>query len=44
MQDHYLQLLQKQTVSNSFNNEKIKLRNTLNLDQLNKRFDLEEIK
>ena len=31
-------------VCNSFNNEKIKLRNKLNLDQLNKPFDLEEIK
>ena len=44
MQDHYMKLLQKQTVCNSFNNEKIKLRNKLNLDQLNKPFDLEEIK
>ena len=42
--DHYMKLLQKQTVCNSFNNEKIKLRNKLNLDQLNKPFDLEEIK
>ena len=44
MQDHYMKLLQKQTVCNSFNNEKIKLRNKLNLDQLNKPFNLEEIK
>ena len=42
--DHYMKLLQKQTVCNSFNNEKIKLRNKLNLDQLNKPFNLEEIK
>ena len=39
-----MKLLQKQTVCNSFNNEKIKLRNKLNLDQLNKPFDLEKIK
>ena len=44
MQDHYLKLLQKQTICNSFNNEKIKPRNKLNLDQLNKPFDFEEIK
>ena len=44
MQDHYMKLLQKQTVCNSFNNEKIKLRNKLNLDQLNKPFDLEKFK
>ena len=44
MQDHYIKLLQKQIVCNSFNNEKIKLRNKLNLDQLNKPFDLEDIK
>ena len=44
MQGHYMKLLQKQAVCNSFNNEKIKLRNKLNLDQLNKPFDLEEIK
>ena len=44
MQDHYMKLWQKQTVCNSFNNEKIKLRNKLNLNQLNKPFDLEEIK
>ena len=44
VQDYYKKLLQKQTVCNSFNNEKIKLRNKLNLDQLNKPFDLEEIK
>ena len=44
VQDHYRKLLQKQTVCNSFNNEKIKLRNKLNLDQLNKPFDFEEIK
>ena len=44
MQDHYMKLLQKQTVCNSFNNEKIKLRNKLNLDQLNKPFDLAEMK
>ena len=42
-QDHYMKLLQKQTVCNSFKNEKIKLKNKLNLDQLNKPFDLEEI-
>ena len=35
----------KTTTWNSYqNNEKIKLRNKLNLDQLNKPFDLEEIK
>ena len=44
MQDHYIKLLQKQTVCNSFNNEKIKPRDTLNLAQLNKPSDLEEIK
>ena len=44
MQEHYMKLLQKQTVCNSFNNEKIKLRNKLNVNQLNKPFDLEEIK
>ena len=44
MQDHYMKLLQIQKACNSFNNEKIKLRNKLNLDQLNKPFDLEEIK
>ena len=32
------------TVCNSFNNEKIKLTSKLDLDQLNKPFDLEEIK
>ena len=44
MQDHFMKLLQKQTVCNSFNNKKIKPRNKVNLDQLNKPFDLEEIK
>ena len=44
MQDHYMKLLQKQTAYNSFNNEKIKPRNKLNFDQINKPFDLEEIK
>ena len=44
MQDHYIKLLQKQTVCNSFNNEKIKPRNKLNFDQLNKTFHIEEIK
>ena len=44
MQDHYMNLLQKKIVCNSFNNEKIKPRNEFNLDQLNKPFDLEEIK
>ena len=44
MQDHYMKVLQKQTVCVSFNNEKIKPRNKLNLDQLNKPFGLEEIK
>ena len=44
MQDHYMKLLQKQTVCNSFNNEKIKLTNKLNLAHLNRPFDLEEIK
>ena len=39
-----MKLLQKQTVSNSFNNGKIKPRNKLNLDQLNKPFNLEETK
>ena len=39
-----MKLLQKQTFCYSFNNEKIKPRNKLNLDQLNKPFDLEEIK
>ena len=29
MQDHYMKLLQKQTVCDSFNNEKIKPRNKL---------------
>ena len=43
-QDHYMKLLQKQAVCNSFKNVKIKLRNKLNLDQLNKPFDLEEMK
>ena len=44
MQDHYVKLLQNQTVCiNSFN-KKIKPRNKLNTDQLNKPFDLEEIK
>ena len=42
MQDHYIKLLQKQIVCNSFNNEKIKLRNKLNLDQLNKPFVLKK--
>ena len=37
-----MKLLQKQTVCNSFNSEKIKLRSKLNLGQLNKPF--EEIK
>ena len=44
MQDHYMKLLQKQAVCNSFNNKETKLRNKLNLDQLNKPFDLEGIK
>ena len=44
MQEHYMKLLQKQTVCNSFNNEKIKLRNKLNLNQLSKPYDLEKIK
>ena len=44
MQDHYTTLLQKQTVCDSFNDKKIKLRNKLNLDQLNKPFGLEKIK
>ena len=39
-----MKLLQKQTVFNLFHNGKIKLRTKLNLDQLNKSFDLEEIK
>ena len=39
-----MKLLQKQIVCNLFNNEKIKFRNKLNLDQLNEPFDLEEIK
>ena len=43
-QDHYMKILQKQTVCNSFNNEKIKLTSKLDLDQLNEPFDLEEIK
>ena len=38
MQDHYMKLLQKHTVCNSFNNEKLKPSNKLNLDQLNKPF------
>ena len=38
IQDHYMKLLQKQTVCNSFNNEKMKPMNKLNLDQLNKPF------
>ena len=33
-----------QIVYNSFSNEQIKARNKINLDQLNKHFDLEEIK
>ena len=44
MQDHYMKLLQKETVCNSFNNEKIKPRNKLKLDQLNKLFDLEKMR
>ena len=44
MQDHYMKLLQRQRVFNSFNNEKIKPRNKFNLDQLNKPFDFEETK
>ena len=44
MQDHYMKLLQRQRVCNSFNNEKIKPRNKFNLDQLNKPFDFEETK
>ena len=44
MQYHYIKLLQKQAVCNSFNNEKIKPRDNLNLDQLNKPFDLEKNK
>ena len=44
MQDHYTKLLPKPTVCNSFNNKKIKPRNKLNLDQLDKPSDLEEIK
>ena len=34
----------KNKVCDSFNDKEIKLRNKLNLDQLNKPFDLEEIK
>ena len=44
MQDHYMKLLQRQRVCNSFNNEKIKPRNKFNLYQLNKPFDFEETK
>ena len=44
MQDHYMKLIQKQIVYNSFNNEKRQPRNELNLGQLNKLFVLEEIK
>ena len=44
MQDHYMKLLQKQAVCNSFNNKETKVRNKLNLDQFNKPFDLEGIK
>ena len=44
MQDHYMKILQRQRVCNSFNNEKIKPRNKFNLDQLNKPFDFEETK
>ena len=44
IRDHYMKLLQKQTVCNSFNNEKIKLRNKLNLNQLSKPYDFEKIK
>ena len=44
MQDHCMQLLQRQRVCNSFNNEKIKPGNKFNLDQLNKPFDFEETK
>ena len=39
-----MKLLQKQIVCSSFNNKKIKPRNKLNLDLLNKPFDLEEMK
>ena len=39
-----MKLLQKQAVFNSSYNEKIKSRNNLNLDQLNKPFDLEQNK
>ena len=39
-----MKFLQKQTVCNSSNKEKIKPRAKLNLDQLNKPFELEEIK
>ena len=35
-QDHYMNLLQKQTVCNSINNEKMGPRNKLNLSQFNK--------
>ena len=44
MQDHYVKLLQSRTVCISSFNKKIKPRHKLNTDQLNKLFDLEEIK
>ena len=44
MQDHYVKLLQNRTVCISSFNKKIKPRHKLNTDQLNKLFDLEEIK
>ena len=42
-QDHCMKLLQKQTVWNSFDSEKVKPRNKLKRDQLSKPFGLEEI-
>ena len=44
LQSDYIQLLQKQADCNLFNIHKIKPRNKLNLDQLNKPLRLEEIK
>ena len=44
LQSHYIQLLQKQADCSLFNIDKIKPRNKLNLDQLNKPLRLEEIK
>ena len=44
MQAHCMKLLWKQRVCNSFNNEKMKPRNNINLNQINESSDFEEIK